>query len=113
MAPGILNAVLSFFSPSEALIRLYLSCICLSISAFFIADAYFLVDALKEGGFVRFIADIMLQTRLNIHADGPNPNFRFHVFRTVREVNRRPDVQVQRPVAVVVGGGWDCDHKKR
>ena len=41
MAPGILNAVLSFFSPSEALIRLYLSCICLSISAFFIADAYF------------------------------------------------------------------------
>lgn len=30
-----------FFSPSEALIRLYLSCICLSISAFFIADAYF------------------------------------------------------------------------
>ena len=41
MAPGILNAVLSFFSPSEASIRLYLSCICLSISAFFIADAYF------------------------------------------------------------------------
>ena len=59
-----------FFSPSEALIRLYISCICLSISAF------------------------LSQTHIS-------------------EVNRHPDVQVQRPGAVVVGGGWDCDHKKR
>ena len=59
-----------FFSPSEASIRLYLSCICLSISAF-LSQTY------------------------------------------ISEVNRHPDVQVQRPVAVVVGGGWDCDHKKR
>ena len=80
-----------FFSPSEALIRLYLSYICLSISAFLSQTPI-------------SIADIMLQTRPNIHADGPNLNFRSHVFRTVREVNRHPDVQVQRPVAVVVGG---------
>ena len=100
MAPGILNAVFVIFLSFGSLDPLA-PILHLPVDLSFLSQAYI------------SIADIMFQTRPNIHADGPNLNFRSHVFRTVREVNRRPDVRVQRPVAVVVGGGWDCDHKKR
>ena len=61
MAPGILNAVFVIFLSFGSLDPLA-PILHLPVDLSFLSQAYI------------SIADIMLQTRPNIHADGPNPN---------------------------------------
>ncbi len=59
------------------------------------AFVHFFVNAGRQFGLVRLVAYVMFKTCPKIHSDSAYLNFRQHILRSVRKINRDPYIKVQ------------------